>query len=186
MKQMTEKIYKKLYQDVRDFRVAFGLPVECNVSYQEAKLHNALVSEELVELASAVSATDKVDALVDLAYVTMGRHVNSGDKLVLNADPILNAIVTYFKVKHIDFIKCWDEVHRSNMSKACINIEEAELTVAKYRALGVSAGYSRVNGMYAVYCAEDCILKGVPIKRGKILKSISYKPADFSKFVLSE
>lgn len=89
------------FEKVREFHHAFGLPVHETArigSAQERKLRFELIEEELGELFDAMNDKDVVeiaDALTDLLYVTYGAALVFG----------------------IDIDACFDEVHRSNMSK---------------------------------------------------------------------
>jgi len=114
-------------------------------------LRVSLLTEELDELRDAIAANDLVavaDALCDLQYV-------------------LSGAVLEFGMGH-QFRALFDEVQRSNMSKACATVAEAEATVAQYTAKGVPCHYVESDGMFLVYRDAD----------HKTLKSINYSPAD--------
>ena len=65
----------------------------------------------------------------------------------------------------------FDEVQRSNMSKACSTLEEAERTRAHYlETKGTESLIENVDGQWLVYREED----------RKVLKSIRYSPANLS------
>jgi predicted HAD superfamily Cof-like phosphohydrolase len=118
---------------------------------KRCRLRVALLAEELKELEEAIkenNITEIADALCDLQYVLSGAVLEFGlaDK----------------------FTQLFDEVQRSNMSKACKTIEEAEATVAHYQQQGVPCFYEEADGHYLVYRTED----------RKTLKSIYYSPAD--------
>lgn len=120
---------------------------------KRCKLRVALLAEELSELEEAIAAqdlTEVADALCDLQYVLSGAVLEFGlaDK----------------------FAQLFDEVQRSNMSKACKTPQEAEETVAHYQKKGVSCFYEEADGHYLVYRTED----------RKTLKSVHYSPADLS------
>lgn len=104
------------------------------------KLRIALIREEFEELKDAIKDKDIVevaDALVDILYVTFGASLAFG----------------------IDIDKCFNEVHRSNMTK-----------------LGPD-GNAVLNGV-------NCPLK--PDKPyGKILKGENYSPPDLAKIINS-
>lgn len=69
----------------------------------------------------------------------------------------------------------FDEIHESNMSKACITQEEAQATTDKYNSEGIPVTFSpkMLDGkvIYLITRNSD----------NKILKSINYKPADLLK-----
>lgn len=118
---------------------------------KRCQLRVALLTEELGELEDAIAArdlTEVADALCDLQYVLSGAVLEFGlaDK----------------------FARLFDEVQRSNMSKACKTVQEAEETVAHYQNKGVPCFYEEADGHYLVYRTED----------RKTLKSIHYSPAD--------
>ena len=89
-------------------------------SADRAELRLKLLQEELDELKAAIENNDLVevaDALCDLQYVLSGAvlEFGMGEK----------------------FVEMFDEVQRSNMSKACTTQEEADATIAFYANKGV-------------------------------------------------
>ncbi len=121
-------------------------------SATRCELRISLLQEELNELKEAISTNDLVevaDALCDIQYVLSGAvlEFGMGDK----------------------FVELFNEVQRSNMSKACKTLEEAERTVAHYKERkGESAHIEEDNGLFLVYRDGD----------KKTLKSVGYSPAD--------
>jgi len=146
--------------DVAKFHRTFGHPIlpEATVpSADRCALRVNLLAEELKELEEAIQAKDIVeiaDALCDLQYVLSGAVLEFG----LGAQ----------------FKELFDEVQRSNMSKTCKTIEEAEATVNHYKAQGVECHHEEADGLYLVFRTGD----------RKTLKSVKYSPADL-KFILS-
>lgn len=145
---------------VAEFHSTFKHPIVANPalpSKERCALRVELLAEELKELQEAIDDKDIVeiaDALCDLQYVLAGAvlEFGLGDK----------------------FKALFDEVHRSNMSKACKTVEEAEATIAHYKAKNnVDAHYKEVDGLYLVYRDSD----------HKTLKSIAYSPADLKSIV---
>ena len=115
-----------------------------------------MLAEELKELETAIAQNDIVevaDALCDLQYVLAGAILEFG-------------LGEKFKT-------LFDEVQRSNLSKACHTVEEAEATVAHYQAKGVECHYIESDGKYLVYRTAD----------QKTLKNINYSPADLVSLV---
>lgn len=109
------------------------------------------MAEELKELEEGINNRDIVeiaDALCDLQYVLSGAILEFG-------------LGEKFKA-------LFDEVQRSNMSKTCKTVEEAEQTVAHYRAQGVECFYEESEGLYLVFRKGD----------RKTLKSVCYSPAN--------
>jgi len=119
-------------------------PDRCN-------LRVALIAEELKELEVAILEKDIVgvaDALADIQYVLSGAVLEFG-------------LGEKFKA-------LFDEVQRSNMSKACNTIEEAEATVKHFQDKGTDCYYREDSGKYLVYRTID----------NKTLKSVFYSPAN--------
>ena len=121
-------------------------------STERCGLRVSLLAEELDELKEAIAANDLVeiaDALCDLQYVLSGAvlEFGLGEK----------------------FVDLFNEVQRSNMSKACQSLEEAEYTVKFYQDKdGTEAEIKEENGVWKVFRKSD----------NKVLKSINYSPAD--------
>ena len=122
-------------------------------------LRVSLIAEELKELQEAIDDNDLVeiaDALCDIQYVLSGAvlEFGLGDK----------------------FKTLFDEVQRSNMSKTCASLEEAEATVTHYKKTKDTDSYIVQEGdVYLVYRKGD----------NKTLKSVNYSPADL-KGILEE
>jgi predicted HAD superfamily Cof-like phosphohydrolase len=122
-------------------------------SKQRTGLRVSLIQEELNELKEAIEKNDIVevaDALADLQYVLSGTILEFGMK--------------------DKFTDIFNEVHRSNMTKACKTEDEAIETVKSYKkgCPGVEYHYELIEGKYLVYRTED----------RKTLKSIYYEQAD--------
>ena len=67
------------------------------------------------------------------------------------------------------FKELFEEVQRSNMSKACDNEEEAAATVQYYKEnRNTECYYKQVDGKYLVFRTED----------NKTIKSVNYSPAN--------
>lgn len=152
----------KALRDVAEFHKLFNLPILDNPQIPAKdrwELRLSLIEEELQELKDAILSDDLVevaDAFCDIQYVLSGAilEFGLGDKF--------NAL--------------FSEVQRSNMSKACKNMEEAKLTQTKYKTeQNVDSYVKKVGEEYLVYRESD----------SKVLKSINYSPADI-KGKLSE
>ena len=128
-------------------------------SKQRCDLRVSLINEELQELKEAIEENDIVeiaDALCDIQYVLSGAilEFGLGEK----------------------FPALFDEVQRSNMSKACESEEEAQITVAHYKEKkNTDCYYKEVSGKYLVFRRKD----------NKTLKSIKYSPAVLSPILKS-
>ena len=145
---------------VAEFHTTFKHPIletPTIPSKQRANLRIALLAEELKELQEAVENDDLVevaDALCDLQYVLAGaiHEFGLGGK---------------FKI-------LFDEVHRSNMSKACKSEEEANATIQHYRTNHQCDAYHKEeDALFLVYRKND----------HKTLKSINYSPADLKSML---
>ena len=126
-------------------------------SENRCNLRVELLAEELKELKAAIEDKDMVeiaDALCDIQYVLSGAvlEFGLGDK----------------------FRELFDEVQRSNMSKTCKTVKEAEETMAYYKETkGVDSYYENSGNVYLVYRKSD----------NKTLKSIKYSPADLKSIL---
>lgn len=129
-----------------------GIPPE-----DRCKLRVALIAEELKELEVAILEKDIVevaDALCDIQYVLAGAILEFG-------------LGEKFKA-------LFEEVQRSNMSKACRTEDEAKQTVDHYmKKDGTECYYVREGELWLVYRKAD----------NKTIKSINYSPADLQKFL---
>lgn len=128
------------------------LPTPQIPSRERCKLRVELISEELKELQEGIdngSINDIADALCDLQYVLSGAILEFG-------------LAEKFK-------ELFNEVHRSNMSKACKSMEEAEQTIQFYKEYHNCESYFQQEGdLFLVYRKGD----------HKVLKSVNYSPAD--------
>lgn len=152
MKKITEA---EALNGVADFHRLFKMPILESPAIPHEKrceLRIALLQEELDELKTAIlqnDLTEIADALSDLQYVLSGAILEFG----------LGDI----------FHELFGEVQRSNMSKACASISEAEETVEYYRKeKNTEAEIRSSEGRFLVYRKSD----------QKVLKSVNYSPAN--------
>ena len=104
---------------VAEFHKTFNAPILDTPqipSKERCELRISLLQEELNELKDAIAGNNIVevaDALCDLQYVLSGAvlEFGLGEK----------------------FVELFNEVQRSNMSKACANQQEADETIAFYQ-----------------------------------------------------
>ncbi|QYJ94147.1 nucleoside triphosphate pyrophosphohydrolase family protein [Shewanella spartinae] len=185
---LDQPLYDHLYRDIHQFRSTFDLPIEDESSLDEQAdtLHTSLAIEELTELAEADNRVEQADAIVDSVYVLMGRLVHLGatqmnDRLEISY--VIDLLLHVAKNRDIDFVRCWDEVHSSNMSKVCRNEQELEETIAHYAKQGVEIVGSRKGDFIIAKCAKDVEMAGKVVRQGKVLKSVYYRPADLAKLV---
>ncbi|MFD2552938.1 pyrophosphohydrolase domain-containing protein [Sphingobacterium tabacisoli] len=149
----------KTLTSVAEFHKTFQHPILDTPqipSESRCKLRVSLIEEELKELEEAIQAKDLVeiaDALCDIQYVLSGAILEFGLKDKFNT--------------------LFEEVQRSNMSKACKNEEEAIATQAHYKEKGVDSYYKEVDGKFLVFREGD----------HKTLKSINYSPADLKSIL---
>ena len=126
-------------------------------SETRCKLRVALLQEELDEFREAIEDKDIVevaDALCDMQYVLAGAilEFGLGEK----------------------FVELFNEVQRSNMSKACISLEEAKATQQHYLDRdGTESFVEEHSGQWLVYRKGD----------KKTLKSVNYSPANLNRIL---
>lgn len=145
---------------VADFHKTFQHPILSDPqipSEDRCKLRVSLIAEELDELQEAIENKDLVevaDALCDIQYVLSGAVLEFG-------------LGEKFK-------SLFEEVQRSNMSKACETEEEAKATADYYKSeKDTDAYYEERDGKWLVYRKGD----------NKTLKSINYSPADLKSIL---
>lgn len=121
-------------------------------SDERCRLRVALLAEELKEMEVAILEKDIVgvaDALCDIQYVLSGAILEFGLGEKFNT--------------------LFEEVQRSNMSKACLSEQEAMETINYYKQKdGTDCYYKKEGDKWLVYRRSD----------NKTIKSIKYSPAD--------
>lgn len=150
----------KYLEAVSEFHETFGAPILETPqipSSDRCELRVSLLQEELNELKEAIEKGDVVeiaDALADLQYVLSGAVLEFGMGTKFDA--------------------LFDEVQRSNMSKACDSQQDALATLSHYKQKdGTEGVYKEENGKWLVYRKED----------NKVLKSVNYSPANLKDIV---
>ena len=158
------------------------------LSDNRMKLRFNLIMEELLELAQATGTTQEyilsanemihkalteqvnkptnvvetvvaaADALGDLIYVVSGTVVEMG------FDPIIDDV--------------FDEIHRSNMTKACVTIEEANDTKRFYKEERNTECY-----IHEVIVENKSYYVVRRVSDHKVLKSIQYSPANLKNII---
>ena len=132
------------------------LPIPTIPNQTRCDLRVSLLAEELKELQEGIENKDIVeiaDALCDLQYVLSGAILEFG-------------LGEKFK-------ELFDEVQRSNMSKACKSIEEAKATVVHYELKGTPCFFEQEGDLFLVFREGD----------RKTLKSVGYSPADLEEII---
>jgi len=150
--------------EVEDFNNLMSKPNNYTPTIPEKKEWQFVydfVLEELEEYKEACEKGDIVeilDALCDIAYVSLG----NGTMLHGLKDKIWPA---------------YQEVQASNMSKACTTQEEAVRTVeVRSREQGEPCHWEQVGDMYIVYRTRD----------RKVMKSLTYFRPDLKQFFTDE
>ena len=144
---------------VAEFHKTFNAPIlekPTIPSKERCELRVSLLQEELNELKQAIEDNDIVeiaDARCDLQYVLSGAvlEFGLGEK----------------------FVELFNEVHRSNMSKACDNEVQAQETVEFYKDKGTDAYYEKSGDKYNVHRVAD----------NKVLKNKYYSAADIASLL---
>lgn len=180
-----EKLIGKMFKDVKEFREAFCLDVgKEDLRGDDITLHDSLIIEELRELTEATEEVDRLDAIVDSCYVLMGRAVH-GQKESSFIGYFVDVLINMAHGMGYDFEGAWDEIHASNMSKICANLEEAIDTAnSYYERQYKSIDIDSHENYFIVKNETDVTLPcGNFVKAGKVLKSILYQQADLTPFV---
>lgn len=164
---MAEKIaakfegeYVPFVSEVEEFNATMGKPNNYEPVIPEEKewmfVYNFIL-EELEEYKHACETGDIVevlDALCDIAYVSIG----NGAMLHGLKDKLWEA---------------YQEVQASNMSKACVNEEEAQATVElRSKEQGEACHYEKVGDYFIVYRSRDF----------KVMKNINYFRPNLKQF----
>ena len=144
--------YVPFVSEVEEFNATMGKPNNYEPIIPEEKewmfVYNFIL-EELEEYKAACEAGDIVevlDALCDIAYVSIG----NGAMLHGLKDKLWSA---------------YQEVQASNMSKACVDEEEAQATVERRsKEQNEPCHYEKVGDYYIVYRTRD----------RKVMKKINY------------
>ncbi len=147
---------------VAKFHESFGHPINAFPKIpnrERSQLRVNLIQEELNELSEGVVTNDLIeiaDALCDIQYVLSGAILEFG-------------LASIFR-------DLFDEVQRSNMSKACKTEKEASDTVNHFEEQNIPCYFKKKGDYFIVYRTSD----------NKILKSINYSPADLQKILKSK
>ncbi len=145
---------------VSEFHKTFDAPILETPqipSEERCQLRVSLLQEELNDLSEAIKnkhIVEVADALCDLQYVLSG------------------AILEFGLGEKFD--ELFDEVQRSNMSKACNSIQESIETISHYKKKdGTESEYKQKGDKWIVYRTSD----------DKVLKSVNYSPADLKNII---
>lgn len=170
---------------VKEFMTTFGQPVldkPTPLPDDRQKLRIALLFEELKEYAEASGKYDHFIYLCNQSFDDWNKRFKHGYSPIIDQVEQLDALedmqyVLSGAVHEHGFGEIFDagfeEVHNSNMSKACQSEEEAINTAANYLNQNISVKYDPFKIPIVIYREED----------NKVLKSIDYKPAQLAQFL---
>jgi len=152
--------YVPFVSEVETFNATMGKPNNYEPVIPEENewmfVYNFILEEleEYKEACETGNIVEVLDALCDIAYVSIGN----------------GAMLHGLKDKLWD---AYQEVQASNMSKACIDEKEAQLTVElRSKEQGEECHYEKVGDYYIVYRSRD----------RKVMKSINYFKPDLKQF----
>jgi len=154
-----------------DIHECYNLVLEFHTKFrfkkQTMEQRFAILNEELNEFWNALNNVDKLDGLVDSLYVELGTWINFEKDI---NDLFYPFDYSFYEIhnKFSDFMGAFREVHRSNMSKACKDLETVHKTIAGREKLT----YELVDGLYYV---KD--------ENQKLIKSCDYSPANLEPFI---
>ncbi len=167
---------------VKEFMTLFGQPVVDKPTIMPEnrnKLRISLILEELEEYAEASALSDyfidlcdgKVSNYIQPPNIINTQEVNLNEQFdaLLDLQYVLSGAVLENGFGNI-FDEGFNEVHRSNMSKACSSEEEALNTCEHHQ---VEATYNTNSLPIIVYRKSDM----------KVLKSINYSPANLEPII---
>ncbi len=144
-----------LFEELKEYAEASGMLEEFLLMCDEAiNKYTDDYTDKGIDYVPSVNQVEQLDALLDLQYVLSGAVHEHGFGEIFNA--AFN-----------------DEVHTSNMSKACPDTITALRTIAKYDEEGVEVHCDMHATPIVIYRAAD----------NKVLKSIDYKPAQLAQFL---
>ena len=146
--------------EVEEFNETFGKPNNYHPTIPDKKewmFVYDFIQEELAEYKEACekgNIVEILDALCDIAYVSLG-----------------NGTMLHGLKGHI--WEAYQEVQASNMSKSCINEEEAEITAAERSTeQGEPCHWEQVGDRWVVYRTRD----------KKVMKSVNYFKPNLKQF----
>jgi predicted HAD superfamily Cof-like phosphohydrolase len=176
-----EKSYLK---QVSEFHKLFDHPIEESPvipSTDRVTLRLELILEELTELAQASGEIGTFKMLLNkkVAAIDSGNYLNQYSPVecldaFCDIQYVLSGGILEYGMHKI-FNPAFNEVQRSNMSKACTTEEEALLTCDEYdrKQPESSFDYKEKGDVFLVFRVEDA----------KTVKSIGYSPAQLEKFI---
>lgn len=161
-----KSLFKKNNKEI-DLELCYNLVLDFHTKFrfkkQTKEQRFGIWYEEYMEWNTATNDIDKLDGLVDMFYVSLGTLINDGRK------PTKKDLTWYANNNTFsDFNGAFREVHRSNMSKACKDLETVYKTIAGRENMT----YEKVDGMYFV---KD--------ENMKLIKSVDYSKANLEPYI---
>lgn len=182
-KFITKNMINDQLELVSEFQNAFEQPIldkTDEIPVERRKLRLALLFEELCELATAYGLDNTFNNII------LSHRLNHNEELdteILDKKEVLDATcdLQYILCGTIlengqqnEFDPAFIDVHESNMSKLCVDMEEAILTIQNYQSKGINVTYKKMSeDLIAIIRESD----------NKVLKNINYKPVDLEKYV---
>lgn len=185
---VKEKKMNNYIEGVKEFMILFNQPIidKPNIMSEDRnKLRIALIFEELKEYAEASGLSDYF--VEELCVPTLTQFSNFTDKEIYQ--PVIDLTEQFDALLDLQYVlsgavlengfgnifdKGFDEVHRSNMSKACNTFDEIEKTKYHYRMQNIVTYYNEeIDFPKPLYRKED----------NKVLKSINYSPANLLSII---
>lgn len=169
----------KFLKSVKEFHEAFNIPVENEILDDNKDIRDlrlALIFEEMVELATAMGCTDKLKDLISKLEIEETTNYDKKETLDALCDISYILSGTILSLGYTDvFENAFDDVHKSNMSKACNNMTEAKDTISHYkkeRGEPLKLSIQEKGDKYLVI-RED----------GKVMKNINYNEVKLDKYI---
>ncbi len=167
-------------KDVAEFHRTFGVPVGNKPtvpSMGRIKLRLTLILEELHELAEASGAEAEFMAILDQKVKAYQPSIPRPDTVeVIDAlcdlQVVLNGSIIEYGFQDV-FDEAFEDVHQSNMSKACRTKGEGQQSIQRYEEEGVPVIMEPVNGKFILYRSHD----------HKVMKNVNWRPPSLTKYV---
>tara|TARA_R110000772_G_C13310328_1_gene440498 strand:- start:32248 stop:32937 length:690 start_codon:yes stop_codon:yes gene_type:complete len=154
-------------------------------SFKTANLRIRLILEEVIELGFALGYTkyDLYELYNQLSTKVYGQppFIDNGEKLTEVFDALIDTLyVVYGALDAFNLAPFTEagmkEVHSSNMSKVCTDLEVLEATVGKYKLDGIELITEKDDK--GVYIVKDRHTE-------KVLKSLAYAPANLKQILIN-
>lgn len=117
---------KLIFEELKELAEAYGL----ESTFNHVCINSLDFSKEAIDT-EIFNPEEALDATCDLLVVTYGAACIDGHNSIIN--------------------EAFDETMKSNMSKSCNTLDEAQYTVAQYHKEGRDTYYKLIDGLYAIY-----------------------------------